>query len=715
MSPAAAAGPEITIRREQTLPIRTVSFSDDGRWLTAAHEDETTDLWELVSGVRIRTLPGHTKEAKDVAVSVDDRWMASPRPEDTIELRNLLDGRDVRLLSGHRRAVTALAFSRDGHWLASGGRDRSIRIWAVPSGQPLRTLSGHSGDINALAFDPGGRYLASAGAEGTLKLWLPRNGREVRTLKGHDSEVESVAFSPDGKWLASGSTDGTTRLWEVATGRMAALLLTSKLTNDWVVVSPDGPFDGSAEGLRRLAGWRFGEREPVSLESFLADLFSPGLLVAILSGRPPRPRRDITSLDPRTPEVKLSLGDAEGSGRAAASGAAHVRVEAAEARPDSDHPAGSGVRDVRLFRNGVLVKAWNGQIPLDGAGKAVLEVDIALTAGENRVAARAANGDGVRGADVSAVLAGARSSRRKGTAHLLEVSIGRSANGEFDLPRSVADTRASSEELSRRLGKLQTSEKEQAFERVELKTLEDSQATRSNILSALETLGGKVRPDDAVFVYFACLGVSRGDHFTLISHDLGYAGKRGKMNEKELKVILEHGISDGELEQAFEKIDAGQIVLVIDSCDLPLPSGSREKGWSITRCSGLAHLASHKGMYVLAAARGFHAAKEEVFDQEPRLVDVLLKGLRTPAADWGPRDGEVSAGEWLEYAARVFVETGQPKAQGVSRAAFQAGKAEQDAGSTTSAWQDVGRMARVFTPVESAPPPWILVRFKTNP
>ena len=103
MSPAAAAGPEITIRREQTLPIRTVSFSDDGRWLTAAHEDETTELWELVSGVRIRTLPGHTKEAKDVAVSVDDRWMASPRPEDTIELRNLLDGRDVRLLSGHKR------------------------------------------------------------------------------------------------------------------------------------------------------------------------------------------------------------------------------------------------------------------------------------------------------------------------------------------------------------------------------------------------------------------------------------------------------------------------------------------------------------------------------------------------------------------------------------------------------------------------------------
>jgi hypothetical protein len=52
-----------------------------------------------------------------------------------------------------------------------------------------------------------------------------------------------------------------------------------------------------------------------------------------------------------------------------------------------------------------------------------------------------------------------------------------------------------------------------------------------------------------------------------VPHDLGYQGSRTKLDRSALDTILSHSISDRELEEAFEQIDAGQILFVIDACN----------------------------------------------------------------------------------------------------------------------------------------------------
>ena len=63
--------------------------------------------------------------------------------------------------------------------------------------------------------------------------------------------------------------------------------------------------------------------------------------------------------DRRQPVVKLSVvGDTPPNG--ITSRTVKVKIDVTDAPADKDNPKGSGARDVRLFRNGSLVKVWHG-------------------------------------------------------------------------------------------------------------------------------------------------------------------------------------------------------------------------------------------------------------------------------------------------------------------------------------------------------------------
>src|SRR5439155_10765798 len=93
-------------------------------------------------------------------------------------------------------------------------------------------------------------------------------------------------------------------------------------------------------------------------------------------------------------------------------------------------------------------------------------------------------------------------------------------------------------------------------------------------------------------------------------HDLGYTGLQKSIDDAGLRAILAHGISDEELEQAVEGIDAGQMLLVIDACNSGQALEAEEKRRGPMNSKGLAQLAYEKGMYILTAAQSYQAAQE---------------------------------------------------------------------------------------------------------
>lgn len=83
------------------------------------------------------------------------------RSAGTVMMWDLATGVCVRTLNGHTSSVYSLALLPDGR-LASASGDKTVKLWDVSTGSCVGTLSGHTGAVRALASLPDGRIACSA-------------------------------------------------------------------------------------------------------------------------------------------------------------------------------------------------------------------------------------------------------------------------------------------------------------------------------------------------------------------------------------------------------------------------------------------------------------------------------------------------------------------------------------------------------------------------
>jgi WD40 repeat protein len=590
---------------------RTVTsgtFSPDGRLLALGNVETRTDF--DAAGLMRAAMSGRGAQQADMEkLMMDAMRKAKSTTKAKITLLDAATGKAVGVLEGENKSFGVLAFSRDGRTLAAAGADNRITVWDVEARRELRRLAGHGG-------------------------------------------IESMAFDPEARLLATAGYDGGTLLWDLKTGEHLATLISLYDGADWLVVTPDGLFDGSPRSWDQIL-WRFSRNtfDVAPVETFFNEFFYPGLLADLAAGKRPKAPRDISQLDRRQAELTLDVGGAAGAPVTTRALAVKINVTNAPA----------GAKDVRLFRNGSLVKVWRGDV-LKGQTGATLEASVPVVAGENRLTAYAFNRDNVKSADATANVRGAESLRRAGTAYVLAIGVNSYANPQYNLKYAVADARSVAEELRRRQAALSL------YERVEVVHLLDAQATKANILAALRRLAGSseappagaeqalaglrpAQPEDAVIIFFAGHGTAQGSRFYLIPHDLGYTGDRKAIDEAGLKSMLAHSVSDEELESAVEGLDAGQLLLIIDACNSGQALEAEEKRRGPMNSKGLAQLAYEKGMYVLTAAQSYQAALEAAQLGHGLLTYALVEeGLKSEAADTEPKDGTLVAKEWFDFA-----------------------------------------------------------------
>lgn len=204
--------------------------------------------------------------------------------------------------------------------------------------------------------------------------------------------------------------------------------------------------------------------------------------------------------------------------------------------------------------------------------------------------------------------------------------------------------------------------------------------------------------------------LAKGLRVYLIPHDLGYSGEQGDLNEASVQAILQHSISDLELEQALEEVDAGQLLLVIDACNSGQAVEAEEKRRGPMNSRGLAQLAYEKGMDILTAAQSYQAALEAAQLGHSYLTYALVEEvLKTDAADIAPKDGQVEVREWLDYAtSRVLqmqeIKINETRAQG-REIAFMEGEERGD-----EAEKQQLQRPRAFYRREAQPQPFIVAR-----
>lgn len=687
-----------------------LNFSADGRTLATLGGMGAVSLWDIESGSRLRDLtssptanltsPGNLGSIGAIDPKTLRGMKAGSMPgmpnlaDLSTMMTNILGGMSAGTMG---RTVTSVAFSPNNQMVAVGGvesksnidfagmlsgaqknsknrktpdyqdvmRDMKVEVtgqivlWDVASGREIGALKGHGKGVTQVAFSRDGLLLASASSDNTIKIWDLATRRELQTLAGHTANIESIDFSPDGRLIASAGEDGGTFLWDVSSGEHLLTLISLDDGGEWMVVTPQGLFDGTPVSWNQIL-WRYNQDtfNVAPIELFFNEFYYPGLLADVFAGKRPKVSLDVSKKDRRQPIVKLSV---TGNTAGIAARTIKVKVDVIDSPADKNYSQSSGARDVRLFRNGSLVKVWHGDV-LNGKSEISLEQEVTVTAGANQLTAYAFNKDNVKSKDAQLDLTGADSLKRAGTAYVIAVGINQYANSQYNLKYAVADAQSFGEEVRRRLPEATR------FEKLEVVPLLNENATKANILAALKRLAGttasdnnaeaaglerlkRAQPEDTVIVYYAGHGTAQAQRFYLIPHDLGYTGERTRLDEQGLQTILSHSISDIELQQAVEDLDAGHLLLIIDACNSGQALEAEEKRRGPMNSKGLAQLAYEKGMYILTAAQSYQAALEAAQLGHGLLTYALVEeGLKTGIADNEPKDGLLSAREWLDFA-----------------------------------------------------------------
>lgn len=265
-----ASGKELPALEKRDGDTRALHFSGDSRTLLAAGHEGRLRAWRVADGkalpapVSLQDVP-HASDAV-VFSPAGDRlamgcWVgAIGTANNSVNLWDLTTGKRLLTSPGHAASVKSLAFSADGQRLASCGGDGVI-LWDVAKRMPLRRIGVRTDWLTELALNADASLVAVRGRterRDLVRLWETNSGKELAPLTWESSEsslgmASGLQFSANGKHLVATVPQQMFRkagdvpriepariqLWDLPAGRVSSRL---PLTDDMFLPSfgPDG-------------------------------------------------------------------------------------------------------------------------------------------------------------------------------------------------------------------------------------------------------------------------------------------------------------------------------------------------------------------------------------------------------------------------------------------------------------------------------------------
>ncbi|PRP82396.1 hypothetical protein PROFUN_10172 [Planoprotostelium fungivorum] len=255
------ASSELFHTEEEANPVTSLAFSKEGSYIAVGLHNSSTEIWDVQSCQRLRTMNGHTQRIS--SLDWNNFVLSSGSRDSTIVNHDVrITNHAVSVLSGHTQEVCGLKWSTDGTQLASGSNDNLLHIWSPgTTTSPVFSFDHHHAAVKALAWCPWQRNLLASGGgtqDRTLRFWNTQTGtcinsidtksqvcsiswshtmKELVTshgysqnqlivwkyptmtkmaeLKGHTSRVLHMAQGPDHKTIATAAADETLRFWKI--------------------------------------------------------------------------------------------------------------------------------------------------------------------------------------------------------------------------------------------------------------------------------------------------------------------------------------------------------------------------------------------------------------------------------------------------------------------------------------------------------------------
>ncbi len=461
------------------------------------------------------------------------------------------------------------------------------------------------------------KSIISGGSNGVLKIYNFQ-GKEIANLVGHTGAVWSIAL--DGDRLVSGSDDQTIRMWNLSgldiNGGGPSVTLYPMLNiftaknNEWVIWSKSGYFASSING-DQYVGYHINQDSGkeayfVSSAKYYDKLYRPDIIEAIvktgsekrainiISSKRKVEKADVVS---EMPPILLLL-----SKPSLTTGDNSVMIKFSI---ESASPVEKMIVTVngRQLKERTLSKGENKTIA------------VSLDDGENIISIRAGN----KYAMSDAILIRAtkkfttgKETVYKPTLYLLSIGVSRYKNSEYNLEVADKDAKSIVEMFKKQEGKI--------YKKVVVRQLLDDNATKDNILDALDWVEREVTQRDMVIIFAAGHGVNddKGNYYFM-----GYDSDVDKLRRTAIRWI--------EIEDTISGISS-KVILMVDTCHSGNVMG-REKRRDITGAIK-SIINSGTGSVIMTASTGRGYSMEKSSWGHGAFTKAFLEGLDEAKADY---------------------------------------------------------------------------------
>lgn len=654
--------------------VTSAVFSQDKRFIFTGTEDGMACQWQVDTGKQIRCIKAHESAVTAMATYPHNDLVLTASDDKTMRVWSTTKWNEIWRFKSEKvhtaelsitMAPNGVALSNNGLFVTTGRETPTLRN--ASTGEEIARLSGPDYYIVYAVFSPDDQMILTVSSDGVARLWEVPSGRLLQSFEAEIGLIGTAVFLQSSNFILNSGENGI-QVWNRRTAKLVATL--SSFEGGWSVVNPDGHFDtGNLDEIKGLL-WVFPDDPFRALppELYMRDYYEPKLLPRLLfekknEFKKVRPLQSLNRAQPQVKGIRLSPGEEPGTVTA------EVDVEGGSYRfEQTGEMKVTGAYDLRLFRDGQLV----GQYPeskestpdgFSGPGLEQWRNDTRVVEARDKktvpfpgiklprrpgpqpvveFTAYAFNEDRVKSetAKVTIKPAPGKAARK---AYLVVVGVDDYGGSGWDLRYAAKDAHRMAEVLGPRL-------KQAGYTPEFMMLVSDEtqeQATKDKIRAAIESLAGRSTPDDIVVLFFSGHGYS-GEHsaFYLLPSD-SQPGRESWAHPS--PKALGRGISAEELSRWFRKVDAAEMVLIIDACHSAASIESEGFKPGPLGSKGLGQLAYDKRMRVLAASQSDQAAREMGGQISEGVLTYTLLHDGLEANQAADTKGDITLKSWLEY------------------------------------------------------------------